>query len=139
VRQWSFNQDTVVVDEHKAWFNSKVNNAKVLMWIFECENIPAGMVRLEKEGDDVYLNYLIASNSRGGGLASNMLKMAMVEVGDFWKDINVFAYTLPDNIASIKSLERAGFSKHSSTNHKKCYIIRKKKKRIVNSNKNDQI
>ena len=47
------------------------------------------MVRLEKKDDNVNLNYLIASNSRGKGLASNMLKRAMLEVEDFWKDINV--------------------------------------------------
>ena len=128
VRQWSFNKDIITLDEHKAWFNSKVNDDKVLMWIFECENIPAGMVRLEKEDDNVYLNYLIASNSRGKGLAGNMLIMAMVEIENFWKDIKVFAYTLPDNIASIKSLKRAGFLKHSSTNDKKCYIINKNTK-----------
>ena len=128
MRQWSFNKDIITLDEHKAWFNSKVNNGNVLIWIFEYENAPAGMVRLEKKDDDVYLNYLIASNSRGKGLAGNMLIMAMVEIENFWKDIKVFAYTLPDNIASIKSLKRAGFLKHSSTNDKKCYIINKNTK-----------
>ena len=84
------------------------------------------MVRLEKEDDNVNLNYLIASNSRGKGLASNMLKMATVEVEGYWQNINIFAYTLSDNIASIKSLKRAGFSNHSATNDKKCYIFNKK-------------
>ena len=128
VRRWSFNKDTITLDEHKAWFNNKVNDVNVLIWIFEYENAPAGMVRLEKEDDNVNLNYLIASNSRGKGLASNMLKMATVEVEGYWQNINIFAYTLSDNIASIKSLKRAGFSNHSATNDKKCYIFNKKRK-----------
>jgi len=128
VRQWSFNKDIITLDEHKAWFNSKVNNGNVLIWIFEYENAPAGMVRLEKEDDNVNLNYLIASHSRGKGLASNMLKMATVEVEGYWENINIFAYTLSDNIASIKSLKRAGFSKHSAIKDKKCYIFNKKRK-----------
>jgi len=126
VRQWSFNKDIITLDEHKAWFNSKVNNGNVLIWIFEYENAPAGMVRLEKKDDDVYLNYLIASNSRGKGLASNMLKKAMIEVEDFWKDTNVFAYTFSDNIASIKSMKRAVFSYHSAINDINLYIFNKK-------------
>jgi len=128
VRQWSFNKDTITLDEHKAWFKSRVNDGNVLIWIFEYQNAPAGMVRLEKEDDNVNLNYLIASNSRGKGLASNMLKMVTVEAEVYWKNINILAYTLSENIASIKSLKKAGFSKYSETNDKKCFIYDKKRK-----------
>ena len=98
------------------------------MWIFEVNSTPAGLVRLEKDNSEVVLNYLIASQSRGKGLASKMLKMAMNEVRSHWQNIKVFAYTLPENIASIKSLERAGFYLESSSNKKNCYIFRKTEK-----------
>jgi RimJ/RimL family protein N-acetyltransferase len=98
------------------------------MWIFEVNSTPAGLVRLEKNNSEVVLNYLIASQSRGKGLASKMLKMAMNEVGSYWQNIKVFAYTLPENISSIKSLERAGFYLESSSNEKNCYLFRKTEK-----------
>ena len=93
------------------------------MWIFEVNSKPTGMVRLEKDNSEVVLNYLIASQSRGKGLASKMLKMAMNEVRSHWQNIKVFAFTFPENIASIKSLERAGFYLESSSNEKNCYIF----------------
>ena len=128
VRKWTFNKNSITLDVHKIWFKQKFDDVNVLMWIFEVNSTPAGLVRLEKNNSEVVLNYLIASQSRGKGLASKMLKMAMNEVGSYWQNIKVFAYTLPENIASIKSLERAGFYLESSSNEKNCYLFRKTEK-----------
>jgi RimJ/RimL family protein N-acetyltransferase len=128
VRKWSFNKNSITLDVHKIWFRQKFDDVNVLMWIFEVNSTPAGLVRLEKNNSEVVLNYLIASQSRGKGLASKMLKMAMNEVGSHWQNIKVFAYTFPENIASIKSLERAGFYLESSSNEKNCYLFRKTEK-----------
>ena len=125
VRKWSFNKNSITLDVHKIWFKQKFDDVNVLMWIFEVNSTPAGLVRLEKDNSEVVLNYLIASQSRGKGWASKMLKMAMNEVRSHWQNIKVFAYTLPENIASIKSLERAGFYLESSSKEKKCYIFPK--------------
>ena len=122
VRKWSFSKNVISLDEHKIWFNKKLNNSNVLMLIFEVNNTPAGMVRLEKENGEVVLNYLIASQSRGKGLASRMLKMAMNEVKNHWQSFKVLAYTLPGNIASTKSLEKAGFLL-SETDTRKNFLV----------------
>ncbi|MDP7622251.1 MAG: GNAT family N-acetyltransferase, partial [SAR324 cluster bacterium] len=74
---------SITLDEHKVWFKKKLNNENTLMWVFEIENIPGGMVRLEKEDNEIILNYLIAPESRGRGLASKMLKMAMIELNNY--------------------------------------------------------
>jgi len=128
VRKWSFNKNSITLDVHKIWFKQKFNDVNVLMWIFEVNSTPAGLVRLEKDNSEVVLNYLIASQSRGNGWASKMLKMAMNEVRSHWQSIKVLAYTFPENIASIKSLERAGFYLESSSNEKNCYIFRTNEK-----------
>jgi len=124
-RKWSFNPNAIVPSEHKKWFNSNLNSPNVLMLILEYENRPSGLVRLERKDDEVVLNYLIAYEERGKGLASRMLKMTMSELNNYWQNIKVLAYTLPENIASIKSLEKAGFTLESSTSGKNCYVIKK--------------
>jgi len=125
VRKWSFNKKSITLYEHTIWFNQKLEDENVLMWIFEIENIPTGMVRLEKEENKVFLNYLISPHSRGKGFASKMLNMAMVELNNFWENIKVLAYTLPENIASIKSLGSAGFYLENSSDEKNCYVFNK--------------
>ena len=128
VRKWSFGKHFIKLDEHTKWFEKKYNDDNVLMWIFEVNNDPAGLVRIEKEDNKVLLNYLIAPQSRGKRLATKMLKIAMNEVRIHWHNIKVFAYTLPENIASIKSLEKAGFYLEDSSNEKKCYVFNKPEK-----------
>ena len=54
-----------------------------------------------------------------------VLKIAIEKVSKYWSNNKILAYTIPDNIASIKSLEKAGFHFNSSTNNKNCYIFLK--------------
>ncbi len=129
-RKWSFNSNTINPSEHKKWFKSKLNSPNILMLILEYENRPAGLVRLEKEGNEVVLNYLIAPDERGQGLASKMLAMAMDMKEDYWGNIKVLAYTLPENIASIRSLEKTGFTLSNTNEGKNCYELNKDK--IIN-------
>jgi len=127
VRRWSFNRQLITLDEHKVWFRQKFTDKNILIFILEDANAPVGMVRLEKKENKILLNYLIAPQSRGKKLASKMLKMAMIELNYYWKNFNVLAYTLPENIASIKSLEKAGFSLKNSSAEKNCYVFNKKR------------
>ncbi|MBC8183893.1 GNAT family N-acetyltransferase [candidate division KSB1 bacterium] len=126
-RKWSFNSNAIAPSEHKKWFKSNLNSPNVLMLILEYEKRPAGLVRLERKDNEVVLNYLIASEERGKGLASKMLEMAMDMKDDYWGNIKVLAYTLPENIASKKSLEKAGFTLLNSAEGKNCYELNKDK------------
>ena len=123
VRKWSFNKNSITLDVHKIWFKQKFDDVNVLMWIFEVNSTPAGLVRLEKDNSEVVLNYMIAFHSRGKGLASKMLKMAMNEIKNYWQNVKLLAYTLPENIASIESLKKAGFSLENSSDEKNCYVF----------------
>ena len=88
-RKWSFNPNAIVPYEHIKWFNSNLMSPNVRMLILENENRPAGLVRLERKDDEVVLNYLIAPEERGKGLASRMLLMTMSEVNNYWKNIYI--------------------------------------------------
>ena len=55
VRKWSFNKNSITLDVHKIWFKQKFDDVNVLMWIFEVNSKPAGMVRLEKIIMKLYL------------------------------------------------------------------------------------
>ena len=122
-RKWSFNSTPIKERDHKKWFSRTINNANNRIWIFECDDEPSGLVRIEMNQNDekAILNYLIAPDRRRMGLAPKMLKLALNEVKIHWKNIKIFAYTLNENIASQKSLEKAGFSLFKSSKEKVCY------------------
>jgi RimJ/RimL family protein N-acetyltransferase len=120
-RKWSLSSKMISTLEHHQWFERKVNSPNVLMLILERRKKPAGLARLEINAGGIVLHYLIAPDERGKGLASRLLIMAMSEKRKIWGNNQVLAYTLPNNIASIKSLEKTGFSLVSATKELKCY------------------
>lgn len=122
VRQGSFNENTIPFDEHQIWFRNKLSSQNTFLWILECTGIPCGVVRTEKSDRELTLNYLIASSHRGKGLASIMLEMALEKACIELSVDKIFAYTLPDNIASCKSLLRAGFKLETAVKEKKCFV-----------------
>ena len=128
VRRWSFNKEPITLDEHKSWLTKMLNDENVLFWIFEVESTPQGLVRFHKNNNEVILNYLISPESRGKGIASKMLILAMPEIRKYWANIRILAYTLPENIASMKTLEKVGFYLYSASNGKKCYVFKRGKK-----------
>ena len=120
-RKWSFNSNKINLTDHKIWFRNKLKSADVLMLILKNKNRSAGLVRFEKYNKEVILNYQISPKERGKGLASKMLKLAIKIKKENWGNIRLLAFTVPENIASIKSLLKAGFVLTNSTNEKKCY------------------
>ena len=123
VRNSSFKKNIITLNEHKNWFNQKLNDKNMLMLIFEVNQKPAGLVRFENKNNKVILNYLISSKFRGKGLGAKMLIMASEEVLDFWPNNSIIAYTLPNNLASIKTLENSGFTLFELSNTKNCYKL----------------
>jgi UDP-2,4-diacetamido-2,4,6-trideoxy-beta-L-altropyranose hydrolase len=122
VRSGSFSRSNISRKEHHSWFSNKLNDLNMLMFIFEFDMCPSGLVRFEKDNNnEVIISYQLAQSARGKKLASKMLNLAIKEVVKLWKIDKILAFTLPDNIASIKSLEKAGFYLIRSDNDKKVF------------------
>ena len=123
VRKWSFiNPQTIDPNVHKRWFKKKLKDKNVRIWIMEKQNRPCGQIRFERSNNQIVLHYLIASEFRGQNLGSKMIMMAVNKTCDEWFGKKIFAYTVPKNVASIKSLEKAGFTEESYDSKKKCFI-----------------
>jgi UDP-2,4-diacetamido-2,4,6-trideoxy-beta-L-altropyranose hydrolase len=129
VRKWSFRKDLIHISDHKDWFEKKINDPDILIWIFEKDFSPAGMVRLEKNNNEIILNYLLSLESRGKGMAVKMLKMAIKDVMNYWKNLSIVAYALPGNKPSIKSLIKAGFYLQNENVEKMRFIYSKTEKK----------
>jgi RimJ/RimL family protein N-acetyltransferase len=125
VRSGSFNTNVIKKNEHSQWFKEKQNDPYVIMLIFEVNNAAAGTARLQNINNQVILSYQIASAFRGKGLAKLMLKMVIEKSKKCWGNIKILAYTLPSNIASIKSLEKVNFTLENSDEKKNCYVLNK--------------
>jgi UDP-2,4-diacetamido-2,4,6-trideoxy-beta-L-altropyranose hydrolase len=111
VRQASFSSSEISWQEHTDWFTRKLRDPGALFLIFEDESgSPMGSVRVcPTTHSDAEISVTLASQCRGGGLASYLLEKAAQRAFEHMKLQRVHAFIKPENRASSKSFENAGF------------------------------
>lgn len=112
-RQQSFNTKPVSWENHTVWFARKLTDPNVILLVFETQQqVPVGQIRLERLGEEIIIGISLDSSFRGQGLAVAMIQTATEACYAHFSDDNlpIHAYIRPDNRASVKSFERAGFT-----------------------------
>ena len=122
VRQASYQSEPITLEEHQAWFATRLEDFNTLIWLLEVGQSACGMVRFERVEQAATLSYLVASSYRGQGLAAKMLRLALNELADIWPGIPVIAWIRPNNVASSRSLEGAGFQRKPCDSDRLCFV-----------------
>lgn len=99
-------------DEHRAWFGNRLTNKTCPIYMVEAGGMPAGMVRLDEiataEGA-VEVSILIDPNAHGQGLGQVALRLLRLR----HPDLTVIANVKPENVASQRIFEKAGYRRIS--------------------------
>ncbi|MBO0939410.1 GNAT family N-acetyltransferase [Fibrella sp. HMF5335] len=117
-RQQSFNSEPITWENHVTWFTRKLADPNALLLVFEVPSgDPIGQVRFEKRPDgEVIIGISLDAFFRGKGLASTLIRAGVGVCRERWGSpataghaIPISAYIKPENVASIRAFERAGF------------------------------
>jgi RimJ/RimL family protein N-acetyltransferase len=111
VRAYSYSSEVISWEDHVNWFSNKINDPNYIFFIFEnSSNEKIGQVRFEKIDDQNYLiGVSVASEHRGKGYGSEMLKMSCAKIKNIHSDSIIHAYIKIENNASTFIFEKAGF------------------------------
>jgi RimJ/RimL family protein N-acetyltransferase len=103
----SFNQDKISLKTHRLWFNDSLLNFQRNIYILEDNLTPVGSIRSDNILHNQYLlSWSIAPNQRGKGYGNKILEIYLQDkTGKFIAEIK------PENIASIKMVQKNGFAK----------------------------
>lgn len=108
-RQNSYQSEKINFSDHKKWFHNKINDKNSLLLIGAIKNNPIGLVRFDAKEENSTIGITIDKNFRGKKLAPKLLiEASKVYFKEFSKP--VLAYIKKENIASVKSFEKAGFT-----------------------------
>jgi RimJ/RimL family protein N-acetyltransferase len=112
VREQSFQNDIISLDNHTTWFNNKLLDSNCVMLVFENElKIPIGQIRFQKENDSAFvIGISVAKEQRGKGYASILLTQSSNYFLEENPEKIINAYIKENNIGSILSFKKAGFS-----------------------------
>jgi len=102
----SFNQDKISLETHRLWFNDSLLNPQRNIYILEDNLTPVGSIRSDNVSINQYiLSWSIAPNHRGKGYGTKILELFLKD-----KTGNFIAEIKPENIASIKMVQKNGFN-----------------------------
>jgi len=111
----SFNQDKISLKTHRLWFNNSLLNPQRNIYILEDNLTPVGSIRSDNILHNQYLlSWSIAPNQRGKGYGNKILEIYLQDkTGKFIAEIK------PENIASIKMVQKNGFAKQDEIKYVK--------------------
>lgn len=104
-RAMAITTDPVPWDGHVRWLTATLDRADRQLLIGEGPQGPVGTVRFDM-GDDIVVSITLAPDQRGRGLALPLLTAAIARLSP---PANLLAQVKPDNPASRRLFERAGF------------------------------
>lgn len=109
-RQQSFQTEPIPFANHQAWFARKLADPSALLLVFEYDGQPVGQVRIERLPGENVIGISLDKAFRGKGLSVPLLNQATAEFFTrFPSEPLIHAYIKPDNRASARAFERAGF------------------------------
>ena len=146
-RQQSFNSAPISWENHVAWFTRKLTDRSALLLVFETsENVPIGQVRFESFDEDLTgdvengytgigsqkiifslgeaISISVDAQFRGKGIASVLIEEACEVIRKQRVAKSITAYIKPDNMASVRAFERAGFAKQHSSQPDRLRLVK---------------
>ncbi len=110
VRAASFQTGMISWEEHVAWFADKLDNA--LIYIAEDQQGKAvGQFRIDGlHHGDAQVDVSVAPEKRGCGIAAALIQKAVQTVFRETELVRLHAYVKPENRASLRAFEKAGFT-----------------------------
>ncbi len=114
-RQQSFNSSPISLETHTGWFTRKLADPNALLLIFSSETGQVvGQVRFERTPvadmpDEIIIGISVDAKQRGKGLASQLIQKGCAVCRKQWGIVTIHAYIKPENEASVRAFERAGF------------------------------
>jgi len=116
VRFVSFSSEPIVWENHLTWFTAKLNHATYRIWVAEdTQGIPIGQLRFEVEGPVATISISLDEAQRGKNRGSLLIWKACKKLFAESAIAEIHACIKPQNQASIRAFEKAGFQKLDET------------------------
>jgi len=113
-RAASFSTESIPWEAHQRWFEERLRDPNCLLYIGELPDTTVGQVRIDCQGTEGVLSLSVASNQRGNGYGQALLVRAC-QVGFETRGLTrIHAYIKPENKASVRLFQKAGFEEHGT-------------------------
>lgn len=111
VRRNSLNTKEIKLAHHMVWFNEKIKNPHVFMYLFlNTHNVPVGQVIIEQKENWASVGQSIAQEHRGKKYSTEMLSRSTDDFLSKFPKKTIVSVVKSSNIASLKMSRNSGFT-----------------------------
>lgn len=110
VRAASFRSEPIPWDAHVAWFNRLLASPASQLFLASLDGIPVGQIRFEPALNGAVVSVGLAPGQRGRGLGPALIRAGCERHFATSATGRINAYTRPENQASVRAFEKAGFA-----------------------------
>lgn len=121
LRSQSFNTDSITLEKHFAWFNTKINDPSAIFYVFEYKNTPIGQVRFDVH-TEATISYAVDRDFRGRGWGECILQKAIIAFQNEWKlPVKIIGYVKQENVSSNIIFKNLGFAQYATQEYPNSY------------------
>ena len=116
VRAVSFSSAPIRWQDHLQWFHAKLQDAYCLFCIaIDSEDVPVGQVRYDLKDAHALISLSLDRQQRSKGYGSALLRLSAHALFATTTHTTIYAYVKPENQASVRAFERAGYANTGMT------------------------
>lgn len=108
VRAVSLSSDEIAWDDHVRWYIQVLEDPNRHLMVACFEDADAGVIRFDVEERDCVVSVALSPAFRGRGLGRTLIETGTKHALHHWCDV-VSAWIRPDNVASQRAFEYAGY------------------------------
>jgi spore coat polysaccharide biosynthesis protein SpsF len=112
---------------HQNWFNKRLDNPNVKIWIAERDKQAIGQVRVEYSNNKLLIDIFVDSLFRGYDYGLKILKILIEQCQVIYPDVPLHAIIKNENYSSLNLFRRANFQEVSSGVYMSYFIYKKLK------------
>lgn len=110
VRKNSFSEKNITYEEHRQWYKKLLNSKDSRQYIYMCDGVEIGQVRIKIVGNEAEIGYSICFQKRCMGYGKEMIYLLREQIRhDFPEVRKLTAKVKPDNVASQKVFLDMGY------------------------------
>lgn len=130
VRARSFSSQPIPWDEHVQWFKAKQKALDCRFYLaIDPHDIPLGVIRFDLHQDNATVSVTIDSQFRAQGYGNQLINLASTKLFRTSNVAYIYAYIRPDNQASLRAFQKAGFRELGTVTHKELPALKLFKER----------
>lgn len=112
-RRYIFGAESIPLETHRLWYSRTLINPNRTLLIGEIDDKPVGVLRYDFSGEEALISVYLVPGGQGQGVGSELIRRGSSWLRGNHPEIKIVnAEIFPENIASLRAFESAGFKQH---------------------------